>query len=179
MELKRTLVQNATELGNAFGFCPSIFSNVGLRWRRTFHLCIFNHLLLCYLKNIMREHILLLAYNACEKKSKLFEKHPHQYQSAINLISLLIFIHITQLVFLLFGFNYTNDTTYLALRYLAFIFSFFAIRFLVKLIFSKSVLAKSIKYNKENKLFKYSKLISFSYLLVNMLILSLIIIAKY
>jgi hypothetical protein len=155
-----------------------IVTPVPILRRHTLHRHTICQLFLRNYLKMVKEFVLHLAYKACEKKSKLFGKHPNQYQSAVNLISILMLIHLTQLVILLFRINYPGNTTFVALAYLILIASFFAMQFLVKLVLSKAVLAKSIKYYKEKQVFKYSKLILFSYGLINLLILSFIVITR-
>lgn len=120
---------------------------------------------------MIKEFILLIAYRACSCKNSVWGKNPFQYESAIRLISILLFIHMSQIALLLIG---GLIKSFSKTEYLVALVTLLFLPYLIRLIFSKKILAKSIAHYKESTIDKNAKLIAYPYLILNMSILLII-----
>jgi hypothetical protein len=124
---------------------------------------------------MMREIILFIAYKACSGKSLVWENNPFQYNNAVRLITVVFIFHIIQIVFLIAKANIFPLKTIDGLQYLFIIGGSMALFYLFGIIFSKKVLAAAVRRYKETGINKYAKRIAYSYLIINIVILLIIV----
>ena len=126
----------------------------------------------------MKEIVLFIAYKACSGRNFVWGNNPFQYKNATHLIAVVFFIHIIQVLslstdYLIFPIKPISGLYYFVLFGVCML-----LLFLSEAVFSKRVLAKSISRYKESSINKYAKLIAYSYLSLNILILVGIIIVR-
>ena len=85
---------------------------------------------------MFNEFILLIAYRACSCKNSVWGKNPFQYESAIRLISILLFIHMSQIALLLIG---GLIKSFSKTEYLVALVTLLFLPYLIRLIFSKKI----------------------------------------
>lgn len=123
------------------------------------------------IKGRMREIILFIAYRACSGKNFVWKENPFQYRNATNLIAIVFVIHIAQIFFTIGNNDFISIKLSNGLIYAGLIFCGVALLYLSEKIFSKRVLARSIKLYKESFLSRYAKPIAYTYFCLNILIL--------
>lgn len=122
----------------------------------------------------MRELILYIAFKACAGRDLILARNPFQYRNATILIAVIFIEHIIQILLL------TTSNTTLSLKginekfYFILLVSFFILAYLSTIVFSKTILAKSIKKYKETSIGNYAKLISFGYFFFNLIVIIII-----
>lgn len=124
---------------------------------------------------MFREKILMIAYQACSGKGLIWEQNPFRYRNAIRLITVVVLLHLLQIISLLKKNIFLSIRHTTSEQYLIFIGICVLCIFSIEKVFSKKILAKSIRLYKEAPIANHSKLIAFGYLVLNFIILSVII----
>lgn len=115
-----------------------------------------------------KKAIIYIAYKACERNSRFFDKNPFQYENAIFLILLTGGVHLLQFLLLINFFSLFKRASIDGLGYIVLFALLTALFFLCRSIFSKQVLAEANELYEGNKLGKYAKLIAYPYFVVNL-----------
>jgi len=119
----------------------------------------------------IRDTILFITYKAC--RSWYTKNDPYlMYRGAIGLIQLFVIIHVIQLFVVFYKGSWKQLTIIEAIVLIAFIF---LLGFFLEKIFPKKNLPRVLETHEGSNLGKYSKLIIYTYLLLNFLILILIV----
>ena len=108
----------------------------------------------------------VIAYKAC--RSWYTKNDPsYMYRGAIGLLQLFVTIHIVQILVLFYKGSSKQLTTVQVIVYFAFIF---LLGFLLEKIFPRKRLRRVLQTHEGSKLGNYSKLIIFSYMILNILV---------
>jgi len=121
---------------------------------------------------MIRQTILYIAYSACKGGGLLWKQNPFQYNSAVNLIVINFLIHVCQLIALIMKIFPLSIKSFDLTHYFLIIGVFVLCAFLFKKIFSKKVLTHAKEIYEDSNIEKYSRLIAFGYLAINILLLS-------
>ena len=121
---------------------------------------------------MIREFILFIAYKACSGKNFVWGKNPFQYRNAVRLISILFFFHILQIALLILG---SSVQSIGKVYYLVGLGILLFLPYLIEIIFSKKILAKSITLYKETSIDKNAKTIAYSYFVLSFALLLVIV----
>lgn len=122
----------------------------------------------------MRKKILYIAFKACNGRNIIFGEHPFPYNSAVRLISFAGFVHLIQIALLVFKNQLVSVKSITGPQFfLLLVFGTF-FTYLMHIVFPKSMLENTIIENEHTSLAIHAKLISFGYILINLLFAGLI-----
>jgi hypothetical protein len=121
---------------------------------------------------MLREFIFFIAYKACSGKSSVWGKNPFQYRNAVRLISILFFFHILQMALLIIG---SSVQSIGKVYYLIGLGILLFLPYLIEIVFTKKILARSITAYKETSISKNAKIIAYAYFVLNFTILLAIV----
>jgi hypothetical protein len=121
-----------------------------------------------------RNAIIFIAWKACERNSRFFDKNPFQYENALFLILLTGGIHMLQVLLLINFFSLFKRTTIDGLGYIILFISLIALFLVCRNAFSRRVLSEANELYEGSKMGKYAKLIAYPYLIINLTLLTAI-----
>lgn len=125
-----------------------------------------------------KDLIFFIAYKACSGKNFHWNDNPFQYINSIFLLTFILLIHFLQIVSLIKKEFILSIKSISGTQYFFLIAALLLVFFLLGKVYPKKDLPKAIREYKGSRFDKYSKLIAYGYLVLNLILFMIIIMVR-